>query len=61
MKDPIDLAIVQRVLEVLILHIMVKVVIEVGVIDGVYVDMVMDMGPGFLEERVVPLDISSVD
>ena len=47
-------------LEVLILHIVVKVVIEMGVVDGVYVDMAMDMRQGFSEERVIPLGISGM-
>ena len=43
-------------LEVLILHIMVKVVIEVRVIDNVYI--YMSMGPGKeFSEGVMPLDI----
>ena len=47
-------------LEVLILCVVVKVFVEAGVIDGVYVDMLVDFRKGFLEERVMLLDISSM-
>ena len=60
MKNPVDLAIVQRVLEVLTLRVVVKVVIEMGVRDGVYIDVLMSAGEGFSEERIVPLGISSM-
>ena len=59
-EDPVNLVVVQGVLEVLILRIMVKVVIEVGVIDSVYVDMAVGARKGFSKERVVPLGISGV-
>ena len=51
MKDSIDLVIVQGMLEVLVLHIVVKVVIESGVIDSVYVDMLVSLGRGFLKKE----------
>ena len=60
MKDPVDLAIVQGVLEVLILHVMVEVVIEARIVDSVYIDVAVGSGEWFSEERVVPLDIGSV-
>ena len=41
-EDSVDLAIVQGVLEVLVLHVVVEVVIKMGVIDGVYIDVAMD-------------------
>ena len=43
-ENPVDLAIVQGVLEVLVLGVMVKVIIELGIVDGVYIDMVMGSG-----------------
>ena len=60
MEDSIDLAIVQRVLEVLILCVVVQVVIEMGIIDSVYVDVAVSAREGFLEEGVVPLGISGM-
>ena len=59
-EDPIDLAIVQGVLEVLTLRVVVKVVVEMGVIGGIYVDMAVGLGKWFLKERVVLLSIGSV-
>ena len=59
-ENPVDLAIVQGMLEVLILRVMVEVVIEVGIIDSVYVDMTMGSGKGFSEKGVVPLGIGGV-
>ena len=59
-EDPIDLVIVQGVLEVLVLRVVVKVVIKTGVIDSVYIDVVMGVRQGFPEERVMPLGISGV-
>ena len=59
-EDPIDLAIVQGVLEVLVLCVVVKVIIKVGVVDSVYVHMSVGARKGFSEERVVPLGISGV-
>ena len=47
-------------LEVLVLHVVVKVIIEVGVIDSIYINMAMGSGKGFSEEGVVPLGISGV-
>ena len=49
-EDPVDLTIVQRVLEVLILCVVVEVVIKMGIVDGVYVDMTVGAGEGFSEE-----------
>ena len=60
MKDPIDLAIIQGVLEVLTLHVMVKVVIEVGIIDSIYVDMAVGSGKWFGKERIVPFGVGCV-
>ena len=60
MKDSVDLSIVQRVLEVLILSVMVKIFVEVGVIDSVYVYMAVGVRKGLSKERVVPLGISGV-
>ena len=51
--------IVQGVLEVLVLHIMVEVVVEAGVIDCVNVDMAVGAGKGF-SKGVVPLGIGSM-
>ena len=59
-KDSVDLAIVQGVLEVLVLCVMIKVVIEAGVVDSVYVDVAMSAGEGFSEERVMSLGIGSM-
>ena len=59
-ENPVNLVIVQRVLEVLILHVMVQVFIEVGVVDGVYINMAVGARKGFSEEGVMPLGISSV-
>ena len=59
-EDPVDLAVVQGVLEVLVLCVVVEVVVEMGIIDGVYVDMSVGAGEGFSEERVVLLGISGM-
>ena len=53
--------IVQRVLEVLILCVMVKVVVEMRVIDSVYVHMSVSVGGGFSEERVMSLGVCGMD
>ena len=47
-------------LEVLVLRVVVKVVVEMGVVDSVYVDMAMSSGEGFSEERIVLLGIGSM-
>ena len=60
LKDPVGEAIIQRMLEVLVLCIVVKVVIKMRVIDGVYVDMSVDSGKGSVEEGVTLLDIHSM-
>ena len=52
--------IVQGVLEVLILHVMVKVVIEAGIIDSVYIDMLVGLGKWLPEKGVVLLGISGM-
>ena len=39
---------------------MVEIIIEVRVVDGVYIDMLMGAGQEFSEERVVPLSIGSM-
>ena len=59
-EDPIDEVIVQGVLEVLVLCVVVKVIIEAGIIDGVYVDMAMGLGKGFSKEGVISLGVSSM-
>ena len=61
LKDPVDEAIVQRVLEVLILCIMIQIVVKMRVIDSIYVDMLVIMGKRFLKGRVMPLYISSIN
>ena len=59
-KDPVDLMIVQGVLEVLILRVVVEVVIKAGIIDSVYVDMVMSAWEGLPEKGIISLGISSM-
>ena len=59
-KDSIDLTIVQGMLEVLVLCVMVEVVIELGVIDGIHIYMFVDMGKRFLEEGIMLLGISGM-
>ena len=56
-EDLVDLSIVQRVLEILILYVIVEVVIELRVIDGVYINMVMDSGKRFFKEGVMLLGV----
>ena len=60
LENPVDLVIVQRVLEVLVLRVVVEVVVEAGIIDGVHVDVAMGVGEGFPEEGIVPLGVSGV-
>ena len=60
LQNPIDEAIVQGVLEVLVLCVVVKVFIESRVIDSVYVDVLMSLREGFSKEGVMSLSISSV-
>ena len=57
LKDPINEAVVQGVLEVLVLHVMVQVIIEARIIDSVYVDMAMSSWKRFLKEGVMPLGV----
>ena len=58
-NDLVD-EVVQRMLEVLVLHVMVQVVVKLGVIDSVYIDVSVGSGKGFLEERVMSLSISGM-
>ena len=60
MENSIDLAIVQGVLEVLLLHIMVKVVVETGIIDSVYINVAVGSGKWFGKERIVPFGVGCV-
>ena len=60
MEDSVDLSIVQEVLEVLVLRVVVEVVIESGVVDGVYIDVAMGMEEGFPEERIMSLGIGGM-
>ena len=59
-EDSIDLAIVQGMLEVLVLHVMVKVIIEAGVVDSVYIDMAMGSGEWFPEEGIMSLGVGGM-
>ena len=59
-EDPVDLAVVQGMLEILVLRVVIKVIIESRVIDGVYVDMAMGSGKGFSKEGVMLLGICGV-
>ena len=52
--------IVQGMLEVLVLSVVVEVIIESGVIDSVYVDMVISVGEGFPEKGIILLDVDSM-
>ena len=52
--------IVQGVLEILVLHVVVEIVIEAGIIDYVHVNVAMGLRKGFPEERVVLLSICSI-
>ena len=56
-KNSVNEVIVQRMLEVLFLHVMVYIVIEVGVVDGVYVDVLVGSREGSPEEGVVLLSV----
>ena len=47
-------------LEVLFLHVMVKVVMEAGVVDSVYVDMAVGSRKWFPEEGVIPLGVGGM-
>ena len=47
-------------LKVLVLCVMVKVIVEAGIVDGVYVDMLVGVGEGFSKEGVMLLGISSM-
>ena len=60
MEDSVDLVIIQRVLEVLVLHVMVKVVVEMGIVDSIYVDVSVGARKGLLKEGVMPLGVSSM-
>ena len=52
--------IVQGVLEVLILHVMVEVVIEAGIVDSVYVNVVVGSEKCFPEEGIMSLHVSGM-
>ena len=56
-EDSIDLVIIQRMLEVLVLCVMVKVVVELRVIDSVHVDMMVGSGKRFPKEGVMLLNV----
>ena len=56
-EDSVDLVIIQRMLEVLVFCVMVKVVIEWRVIDSVHVDMMVGSRKGFPKEGVMLLDV----
>ena len=45
----------------MVLRVMVEVVVEMGVIDSVYIDMAVGSREGFLEEGVVLLSICVMD
>ena len=60
LKDPVDLLIVQGMLEVLLLCVVIKVVVEMRVVDSVYVHMSMGLWKGLSEEGVMPLGISGM-
>ena len=59
-NDLVNEVVVQRMLEVLVLHVMVQVVVKLRVIDSVYIDVSVGSGKGLLEERVMSLGISSI-
>ena len=50
-EDSVDLVIIQGVLEVLVLHVVIQVVIELRIIDGVYVDVSVGMRKGFQKKE----------
>ena len=52
--------IIQGVLEVLVLRVVVEVVIKVRVVDSVHIYMLVSMGKGFPEERIMPLGVGGV-
>ena len=54
------MAIVQGVLEVLVLRVVVEIAIEVGVVDGIYIHMSVGARKGFSKERVMPLGVSGM-
>ena len=47
-------------MKVLVLCVVVKVVIESGVVDGVYIDMSVDAGKEFSEEGIILLGIGGM-
>ena len=59
-ENPVDLVIVQGVLEVLILHVMIKVVIEAGIVDSVYINVAVGSGEWFPEEGIMSLHVSGI-
>ena len=52
--------IVQRVLEVLVLHVVVEVVVKPRIVDGVHIDMFVGVGKGFSEEGIMLLGVDSI-
>ena len=56
-EDSVDLVIIQGMLEVLVHCVMVKVVIELRVIDSVHVDMMVGSEKRFPKEGVMLLDV----
>ena len=58
--EPLYLAIVQGMLEVLVLHVVVEVVIEIRVVDSVDVDMSVHVRKGFSKEGIMSLGVGSV-
>ena len=59
-EDSVDSVIVQGVLEVLVLHVMVKVVIEPRVVDSVYIYVSVGAEKRFPKEGVMLLGISGM-
>ena len=58
MENPVNEAIVQGMLEVLVLHIVVKIIIQAGVIDSVYIDVSVGSRKRFPEEGIILLSIN---
>ena len=52
LEDSVNEVIIQEMLEVLVLHVIVKVVIEARVIDSVYVYMLMGSRRGFWKKEL---------
>ena len=60
MEDSVDLVIAQGVLEVLVLCVIVKIVVEARVIDSVHVYVSVGVEEEFLEEGIVLLGVCSM-